>query len=340
MTEDPRDDELARALAAIPVPDYEPGFWERLDARLVGEPTLERTTVVPLARGRRRRRSLLVLAAAAAVVLAVVAVSVRDDGSDDVRTASEGTTPPSVASGSTTLRLRQPGTSSGAVEVGTSGATDTPQDAFATWADAIHVGNTDAAMAVTGPLTAAYGAALEVSPDVQVTGWGDVWGSWAEPADRRIDVVELGEIAGARVVAVVLQHPSVRADATRYDALPLVQHEDGWKVEPAAFPTSSDGRIEMVSPAPGEQGLEPLPEDEPIQIYSAHTGQYVLSLDLATGTRIDATDTEADNAVSWRPPASARVLGSHLLLVAHLAEDTISVQALPVTVRGADGAQP
>lgn len=330
MTDDARDSEIASVLGSIPVPDYEPGFWDRLDASLAGEPALDRTTVVPMA--RPRRRSLLVLAAAA-VVLAVLAVALRPDGTDDVRTAAEGTTSPSVPSGSTT-RVRQPGTSSGAVEVGQAGAVDTPQDAFATWVDAIHVGNTAGALALTGPRTALYEEALGVSAADQVSGWGQAYGAWAEPTGRRIDVVDLGVVGGARVVAIVLQRPSTNADDQRYDALPMVQDGSGWKVEPAAFPTDTDGRIELVAPSPGQQGLEDLPRDQPVKVYSRLTGEYVLSLDLTTGTRIDAADAEPDHTVLWRPPASALTAGPHLLLVAHLSDDTITVQASSVTVSG------
>jgi hypothetical protein len=362
---DGRDELIARALGSIPVPDYEDDFWGRLDSRLTADglashltppmaadveaadveaAALDADDLVDTLRPGERRRGVLVLAAAAAVVLVVVAVSLRRDGSNDVTTASERTTALANTSTSTppggTVVRRTPGVSNGPVQVGRSGSLDTPQDAFATWADAIHVGKTDAAMAVTGPLTVAYGAALQVSADDQVKGWGEVWGSWAEPAGRQIDIVELGDTAGHRVVAVVLQHPSTLADRThRYDALPLVQYDDGWKVEPAAFPTSSDGRIEMVSPAPGARGLDDLPAGVPVKVHSTLTGSYVVSLDLTIGARLQADQTEPDHTVLWRPPAMLKT-GEHLLLVAHVAEDTVSVQALPVTVRAADRAQP
>jgi hypothetical protein len=36
MTDDAaKDPAVARALAEIPVPDYEPGFWDRLEAQLL-----------------------------------------------------------------------------------------------------------------------------------------------------------------------------------------------------------------------------------------------------------------------------------------------------------------
>jgi hypothetical protein len=380
-----QDPVIARALERIPVPDYRPGFWDRLDARLdaegpagqqhapapattvheaitperttQGRPIVELTPVASLQGARidraARRRSLIALAAAAAVVVAVVAISLRP-GHSDVHTAAGISASSSSAAPSTTAHrgaapspLVGPGATSGpatsALALGTSSGTvkdaatadaSTPEGTFIVWAKAIQSGDAAAANALTGPRTGRYEDALGVSQDQRVSDWASAWGAWADVANPHIEVVELGTVAGARVVGIVLEQPvTVGMHATHSDALPMVQGDGGWKVEPDAFDPSSEGRLEVISPAPGPSGLSDLPSDGVVKVTAAGDGDYVLSLDLAQSTHIAAADA-VDGTITWDPPDDALGPGEHLLLVAHVSDATITVLAAPFTVPG------
>ena len=324
------------------MPDYEPGFWDRLEAQLVaggagqdadrfesapalasvidGGPVdraVELAAAVPSARRRAlggRRRSVLVLAAAAAVVVAVVAIAIRP-GPDGVRTAAHtagrpaATTPGAAGQGNATTTVvgRSPapgstalGTSLGAAPI-TDGSTSTPQGAFVAWASAVHAGDATSVLALTGPRTARYEDALGVSVAERVAGWVSAWGDWAAGAQRRIDVVELGEVSGQRVVGVVLRRPAAGTKyGERYDALPMVLDSGGWKVEPAGFDPATGGRLEIVSPTPGQDGLQPLPRNGVVSVAANGTG----GLCSASTSRRGPTSR-------WPAPSTARSPGTH-----------------------------
>ncbi len=383
-----RDAEVARALEGIAVPDYEPGFWDRLDARLVadavpaagvpvgqsaGDPaTLELAPVAPLARPVRlaeRRRSLVVLGAAAAVLLAVLAVRLTADDPEDVRVASEveGGTQPGPDDGTTTPDARaddrdpegdlpdddgaarpfvagedaasdEPsaltapasttvaefGGSTGPAPTSVRATPTTPQGAFLAWAKAVDEGDTETALALTGPRTLAYYEALGVAPDDVVSGAEEQWSGWATAKGRRIDLIELGSVDRDRVVGLVVE----RAGTTTHDAVPVVQGEDGWQVEPAAFDPDTGGRIEIISPNPGPAGLEDLPRDGIVRVAAAPDGEYYLGLDLEVSTRIPASDA-VDGEIRWDPGPQKQAGTSHLLIVAHVSKGSISIIAVP-----------
>jgi hypothetical protein len=113
----------------------------------------------------------------------------------------------------------------------------------------------------------------------------------------------------------------------------VVAGADGWRVEPDAFDPSADGRIEVVSPAPGQTGLSELPSDGVVKVAAGGDGDYVLSLDLTQGTRVAAADA-VSGTITWDPPDDALPKGEHLLLVAHVSDATITVLVAPFTVPG------
>ncbi len=418
MTDEPRrDDGVARALEGIAVPDYQPGFWDRLDARLSAEgfpgldvPSLDADadpepsvpvpvpvltavaaavpaaaavdepepvpapSVTPLRVAARsaRRRSLAALAVAAAAVVAVVGLQLTDPSPDTLETASggpqatlrapgggsttaqdadggaegddqaspvdgsvvegeapgaggtttEGTAP---SSGSTAAGSSDRGAPAASVALGPAGTTATAQDAFATWAAAIDAGDTEAVVALTGPRTARYYEALGTSVAQASGEWGEAYGAWAEAPGRRIEALEAARTSGARVVVLLLERPAPDpADGTVHDAVPVVEGEDGWLVEPAAFDPEDGGRIEVVSPAPAPQErTATVRRNATVEVAAADEGTYTLALDGTTTTTIAASDA-VDGTIRWDPPDKAMTPGRHVLVVVHVSDDTVT----------------
>jgi hypothetical protein len=410
-----RDQEVARALGDIPVPEYGPGFWDRLDARLERESApapaeaasvfasvppiaelqpelepapapapVELTTVVPMAARvrRERRRSLGLLAAAAAVVVAVLAVRIGADDGDPVQTASEvdggtrrqgppdGTTTPAddpQQDGSDVDEPDVDGGSAGRTDsqtTGEGGVADSPDQtelelftstsaprhapattseaaaslaapataeaAFVAWATAIRDGDADGALALTGPRTIRYYDELGTSAEEALIEDADPdsWGAWADPKGRHLQPVELGTVDGERAVGLVLDRPAddpADADGRIYVGVPVVRGKSGWKVEPAAFDPSSEGRIEVISPEPGERGLQDLPKGGVIKIAAADEGRYWLGLDFATQVSIPASEA-VDGVITWNP-GPQRSAALHVLVVAHIKPGQITMLA-------------
>lgn len=156
------------------------------------------------------------------------------------------------------------------------------------------------------------------------------WGVWADPDDRHIQAVELGQVDGERAVGLVLDRPATDAedpDGRTYEGVPVVRGDDGWQVEPAAFDPSEEGRIEMVAPGPGPGGLSPMAKGGTIRVAAKDTGEYYLNLDLSQSTRIAATEAE-DGEITWSPSGLRSVTTTrHLLVVAHLAEGEVAMLA-------------
>ena len=192
---DDRDPRIAEALARIDVPDYSPGFWDRLDARLSDD-----LVVVPMAGRPRRttagaRRGIAILAAAAAIALAVVAVQLATDDGGEVQTAQQPDAPAVADGGGQRL----------ASELGAPGSTATPQDAFVSWVTAVADGDDAGARSLLGPGTVAY---LEALGSGALESSGEGWEAWADPTGRELDVIDFGEVGGERVAGVVVRRPT------------------------------------------------------------------------------------------------------------------------------------
>jgi hypothetical protein len=114
-----RDPVVARALQSIPVPDHEPGFWERLEARLAEVPPLRDVTVLP-ARPRRPRLRAVVLAAAVLVLVAAAATVLLVESRRD-REIEPATTPAATTTAATT-----PATTTTSTTPTTTTSTSTP----------------------------------------------------------------------------------------------------------------------------------------------------------------------------------------------------------------------
>jgi hypothetical protein len=95
-------------------------------------------------------------------------------------------------------------------------------------------------------------------------------------------------------------------------------------VEFAAFDPGRDGRIELVSPAPGTYG-QVLAKGEVIRVAALRTGEYYLNLDASQSTRIDAADA-VDGEITWDPSGLRSTTDTeHLLVVAHLDEGEVTM---------------
>lgn len=406
MTDDElrRDPEVARALEGIDVPEYEPGFWDRLGARLEHEGAPGRLAEVPQvlvaappvaaevepvelpvpvplpahASRRDRRRSAVALVAAAAAVLAIAAVQLGMRDPDGLQVAGEveggaqvapddGTTTPDASperdgarrpgddddgpdtergtdagdtadapSGAAEILLSPTSTVTGGVGGGSPSAASarlapkSGPEAFVAWATAIDAGDLETAAALTGPRTIRYYEALGTSIEDVLAASGESWGVWADPEDRRIQAVELGEVDGERAVGLVLDRPAIDrddADGRSYEGVPVVKGEGGWKVEPAAFDPSGDGRIEVVAPAPGPEGFAAMPKGGTIRVAAQRTGRYHLHLDLTQTTTVDASDA-VDGEITWAPAAlRTSTAPRHLLVVAHVADGQVTMLA-------------
>ncbi|HJR24441.1 MAG TPA: hypothetical protein VJ804_03135, partial [Acidimicrobiales bacterium] len=217
---------------------------------------------------------------------------------------------------------------SGAEPLATLAAPRTAEDAFVAWATAIDEGDVEAAVRLTGPRTVAYYEALGSSAEEMVAESGEAWGVWADPDGRHVQPVELGQVDGDRAVGLVLDRPATDdedADGRTYGGVPVVRGDDGWQVEPAAFDPARDGRIEVISPAPGPTGFQDLPKGGTIRIAAQRTGQYYLNLDFSQSVRIPASDA-VDGEITWNPGGQKSAI-LHLLVVAHIDEGQVVMLA-------------
>ncbi len=345
---DPREPFTARALRDADAPEYSPGFWDRLDARLEGEgvgaraersaararhsseleatdlqadPVDLRGAVAPLAPMRvRRQPRARILAVAAAVVLALVATwQVRPDG-DEVQTASrpDPTAPGTAPSGSTAM-------------VPPSSA----ESAVLAWLQAVGAGEINAALVLTGPRTVAYYEALGADMAGVLLESGEAYGGWTDAPDRSTSVVPLGELGGQAVAAVVVAGTwsGEGDDGYRIEAIPVVQRRGGgaWLVEPAAFDPDRGGRLELTSPPPGADGLGGIRPDGIIELASAGSGSYFFAVDGAEPVEVPASP--AGGSVRFDPPGELTG-GTHQLVVAQIDDRNITAQAHTFTVEG------
>jgi hypothetical protein len=258
---------------------------------------------------------------------------VTQEAEDDGRPPTGDTTGSAPAVGSTAATLADAGTPAASVALGRPGAQDTPQDAFVTWASAIDAGDTATVVALTGPRTTRYYEALGTTVADASSEWGEAYGVWAEGDGRRIDALEAGRSAGARVVVLLLERPAAdAADGVAYDAVPVVQAAKGWVVEPAALDPEEGGRIELVSPAPATQErATTMRRSAAVEVVAASAGTYTLALDRATTTSIAAADA-VEGTIRWDPPDKAMTAGRHVLVVAHVSDGVVTALATTLDV--------
>ena len=331
MSEQP-DPIIRAALDDVQVPEYEPGFWDRLDARLAptdtpppDDPDTDSTDVhaplVELATHRRardpgRRRLVLVAAAAVVVVALILQIEVREDS---VRTASR----PNGASTTT----------SATNETDPLPTLSAPEATLRAWLDAIGTADTATALRLTGPRTQAYYDALGADMTGIVTEWGEGYGAWADSDDLSTAVVNLPELDG-HAIAVVTVSGTWAGEGTagyRTEAIPVVENADGtWSAEPAAFDPDREGRLELTSPPPGETGLETIPPTGIIELISGGVGTYYFAIDGANPTATSAGQRGAP--VQFDPPGTLQP-GTHQLLVAQVDAKNITAQVHTVMVK-------
>ncbi len=348
---DPEEPRPVRALRDVDAPEYSPGFWDRLDARLDGEavgaraergagrarhtsepdvtdlqadPVDLRIAVAPMVPMRvRHQPRARILAVAAAVVLALVVTwQVRpDEGGVQTASRPDPTVPGTAPSGST-------------APTGTAPASPA-ESAVLAWLQAVGAGETDAALVLTGPRTVAYYDALGADMAGVLRESGEAYGGWADAPDRSTAIVPLGEVGGEAVAAVVIAGTwsGEGDDGYRIEAIPVVKRRgDGaWLVEPAAFDPDRDGRLELTSPPPGADGLGGISPGGIIELASAGTGSYFFAIDGGEPVAVPAPPN--GTRVVFDPPGELTD-GTHQLVVAQVGDRNITALATTFTVEG------
>ncbi|CAN5733135.1 hypothetical protein BH20ACT2_BH20ACT2_15280 [soil metagenome] len=353
-----QDPIVARALRDVPVPDHEPGFWDRVDARLAevepgqGEPdgpatgpasgdpldTGELPTVVALPSGAGRRpvptRVLAAAAVVAVLALAVGLVSRFGGETRNVQSTDQATTTLSEPAGPSTSDPSEPPPPADGV------GASTPTAAVEGWLDSVGRGDVDAAVALTGPRTTAYWEAQTgEGVDGYVRQSAEGFGAWAASPDRSTTLFDLGSVEGARIAVVVVSGTRSSEGTTEFrtDAIPAVQGSDGsWLAEPAAFEPATGGRIELISPTPAPGGgLNGLPPDGTVGAAAPGDGTFFFVVDegpaeaVAGPTGVGAVRLSA----VWDPPGEL-ASGSHLLVIAYVDGATVTAFAGLFAVEG------
>lgn len=364
MTDD-RDARVAEALRELPVPDHAPDFWASLERRLADEPAPrgvafragaaapvrpspagasplaeieegdDAPVVVSLAERRPATPRVLPLLSVAAVLVAVLAVAVnltRDDDAPRVRAAGPGET-----ATSTTPTTSGPVTTTAAPPAGAA----TPEGALLAWIEAVGAGDVDAAIALTGPRSAAYADALTGGAGLEgfIIESGEGYGAWAASPDRKTTAVALATSAGEEISVVILSGTWTGEGGTgfRTDAIPTVRgSRGGWLVEPWAIEPKTGGRIEVLSPSPAEEhGFNGLAPDESLAAAApGSSGTFHFSLDRAPATAVPGTRGGASGVQATFDPPGDLPNGTHLFLIAFVEGNTISTIAGTFVVEG------
>lgn len=327
-----RDPELAAWLERIAVPPASPTFWADLD-RLVADAEPPRRHAasalepvpgadqvrrpIPLAErrratGRADRRPTRVVALAAAVALAVLVTwQVRQD--DTTATVASRPDPP----------VTEPDARSGPA---------TPIGAVRSWLGALRDGDLEAAAALTGPGTVAYETASSGrSPVAFLADYASegVGGGVDLEVTEGLRAVALGEYRGQSAQVVVAVPPDGAEGPL--EAFPVVRSEDGrWLVEPNAFDPATGGRLELISPPAGEQGLLPIRAGEPVTLVADGDGTFVVAIDQRPAVRLPA-DGRVQGTVGTPTPDDLEP-GAHVLVVARIDDDVFTASALRLVI--------
>ena len=355
-----RDPHVAALLASVDVPDHRPGFWEGLRHRLDDDAAPATATVSasagqehddhdhhhrddhedpfgpqghghehdlvePLRPRSNLRRVVSIAAVIAAVTLTASVVRQRQDAADRLRIAgppdAKATTPSPPSSAPSTGATAPP-----------------PEVAVLDWLDAVGAGDTRAAAALTGPSSQAYVSSLGANLEGFLTEAGEGYGAWSTSPDRRTTEIDLGTEGGITRAVVVVSGTwtGEGTDGFRADALPVVRTADGpWLVEPWAFAPDAGGRLELVSPEPGEEGPGGLPPDGVIEVTAPGDGDFAFSLDDGEVVRVAGRRAAAGASTARFDPPGEMPSRSHLAVVAYLDGDgTFTALAFTFLVEG------
>jgi hypothetical protein len=253
-----RDPVVARALQSIPVPDHEPAFWERLEARLAEVPPHRDVTVLPERLARRHRLRAVVAAAASLVLVAAAATAllVESRGDREIEPATTPATPTTTTSTtSTTSPTTLDPTSqqvSAAVGQFVGALARDPETAFAmlTPESQQFIGNADILAEGLGAALAPWGAPDAVE-QVYVT-------PARSPAGTEVAVVTYAGGAGVQEFAAVRV-----GDAWRIDVSTILEPASAGPyiavagTDPVAFTLAMEPTIESVTVAIDGRSVDP-----------------------------------------------------------------------------------
>lgn len=346
MSED--RDVVARALRGLAVPEHGPGFWEALEARLAAEDAPRRAVggiragggvdgvrsadtgdeadpaaVVSLdcarvRRGAGRRRLMGIAAVAAALFVAVGLVRSATQDSERLHTA--GRDP------SATAPEDLPATAAGA----------TAEDAVVEWFEALGGSDLTAAANLMGPRSRRYLEALRLPVDGYLRDSGEGYGGWVRSPDRKITRFDVPGDAAETIAIVVVSGTWTGEGETehRTDAIPVARADEGrWLVEPVAIDPVRGGRLEMISPGPGENGLSGTTPDAVLEAGASGAGTFFFSIDDGPLTRVEGRPNAGGVRGSFDPPGEMPSR-THPLLVAYVDGDTIAAFAATFLVEG------
>jgi len=264
MSTDERDPVVARALAAVVVPEHRPGFWERLEEALQAEPVppqgrpvgtppppaaprAEPAAVpVPLEprRGRRpapTRRWLVAAAAVVALVGAAAGARLLAGSGDDPAGPADG---PRVAVGT------EGGTATTQPAPATADAVVAPRRVVEDFLDRLGGGDIAGARELLGPLSLTWLQSTQGDVDAFLGVASEGYGAWVSSTDRTFTTVPLEDGA----VVVVVQGTALREGTVewRADPVPVVRAADGtWQVELWAYGPGTEldeARLALVRP--------------------------------------------------------------------------------------------
>lgn len=338
---DQRDPVVAQALRELPVPEHGPGFWEGLEARLAAEDDPRRgestaapsvgswadetgddpgATVVSLEEVRARRRTgrgwIVAVATVAAGLLVGVAVLRPSPDGSELRTAG----PPS-----STTAQPDPGQRGKGSEMGA-------EDAVVEWFERIAAGDAAGATELLGPRSRRYLEALNIPVEQYLRESGTYGETWTGTTNRSATEYAIPAGTGEDIRIIVLSIPA--GMGSRTDAVPAVLYPDGsWLVEPVAIDPVRGGRLEMISPQPGENGLSGVTPDAVLEAGASGGGTFFFSIDGAPLTKVEGRPVGGGVQGSFDPPGEM-TSRTHSLLVAYLDGDTIAAFATTFLVEG------
>lgn len=287
MTDDRRDEVIAKALRDVPVPEHAPQFWSDLDrsirasgdgapahaatsaapksAPARGEPrhrrldTGELPSVTALAPERERRRSgrAPILAAAAGVLVLAGAVAMvlwvgggdGDNGDDLASSPSEPIT--TAAAGQDESRSDIPTPALEPEPTAAPGEIDSPGETVQAWLDGLGTGDVETSAALTGPRSAHYIESLGTTVEQFLADSQEGYGAWAG-ADVDVRSTEVGpvDLLGGKlaIVSVSGTYPGEGDPVFRVDVFPVVDEGQGWRVEHLAYDPARENALVFTVP--------------------------------------------------------------------------------------------